>query len=546
MKKRVLSVIALLLSLAMFVVGCSSGSKSEESAEKAESAGDKSGAITVAYKAAPPNLDSDQSTDWTVTAVMNHVYEGLYEFNASSEAVPHLAKSCDIENDGKTYVFHLREGVLFHDGSEMKAEDVKASFDRWFAVNEMGISVSEYVDSVDVVDDYTVSVKLNSVYAPFLNVIASPTSNQKMVVRPASLIEKYGNDVLEEHIGTGPYKFDSWVPDASVKLVKFDDYVPVEGEASGFAGKRVAYANEINIQFVTDESVRVSGLETGEFMFAEEISQDKYSQVESSENTVPQIMDSDVEGMLTFNCGAAPFDDLNARKAVAIGLDLEELATAQIGDENFWSLDGCLFDKSTVWYDEKAGEGVYAKNDLELAKEYLAKSDYNGEPVVIVQGKDDNVESQGAEDLRSQLEKIGFNVEVELYDRATVMEKRSQKEGWAIHLAYFSVWNADPQVWSAWVGTNGWITNWDDENSKKMDEIFAKMLVELDQDARYKLVQDWYNTFWEYVPYVKTIDYSRMNATNAKLQGYANYCQPFSGIHGWKNNIALSNKYKRK
>ena len=284
---------------------------------------------------------------------------------------------------------------------------------------------------------------------------------------------------------------------------------------------------QINIQFVTDESVRVSGLETGEFMFAEEISQDKYSQVESSENTVPQIMDSDVEGMLTFNCGAAPFDDLNARKAVAIGLDLEELATAQIGDENFWSLDGCLFDKSTVWYDEKAGEGVYAKNDLELAKEYLAKSDYNGEPVVIVQGKDDNVESQGAEDLRSQLEKIGFNVEVELYDRATVMEKRSQKEGWAIHLAYFSVWNADPQVWSAWVGTNGWITNWDDENSKKMDEIFAKMLVELDQDARYKLVQDWYNTFWEYVPYVKTIDYSRMNATNAKLQGYANYCQPF-------------------
>lgn len=429
MKKRVLSVIALLLSLTMFVVGCSSGSKSEESAEKAESADDKSGAITVAYKAAPPNLDSDQSTDWTVTAVMNHVYEGLYEFNASSEAVPHLAKSCDIENDGKTYVFHLREGVLFHDGSEMKAEDVKASFDRWFAVNEMGISVSEYVDSVDVVDDYTVSVKLNSVYAPFLNVIASPTSNQKMVVRPASLIEKYGNDVLEEHIGTGPYKFDSWVPDASVKLVKFDDYVPVEGEASGFAGERVAYANEINIQFVTDESVRVSGLETGEFMFAEEISQDKYSQVESSENTVPQIMDSDVEGMLTFNCGAAPFDDLNARKAVAIGLDLEELGTAQIGDEKFWSLDGCLFDKSTVWYDENAGEGVYAKNDIELAKEYLAKSDYNGEPVVIVQGKDDNVESQGAEDLRSQLEKIGFNVEVELYDRATVVEKRSQKEG---------------------------------------------------------------------------------------------------------------------
>ena len=428
---------------------------------------------------------------------------------------------------GASDVFHLREGVLFHDGTEMKAEDVKASFDRWFSVNEMGISVSEYLNSVDVIDDYTVSVKLNSVYAPFLNVIASPTSNQKMVVRPASLIEKYGNNVLEEHIGTGPYKFDSWVPDASVKLVKFDDYVPVEEEASGLAGKRVAYANEIDIQFVTDESVRVSGVETGEFMFAEEIAQDKYSQLESSENTIPQILDADVEGMLTFNCGAAPFNDINARKAVAIGLDLEELGTAQIGDEKFWKLDGCLFDKSTVWYDENAGKDIYAKNDLDLAKEYLEKSNYNGEPIVIVQGKDDTVESQGAEDLKSQLEKIGFNVEVELYDRATVMEKRSQKEGWAIHLTYFSVWNADPQVWSAWVGTNGWITNWDDEDSKKMDDIFARMLVELDEDARYEIVQEWYDAFWEYVPYVKTIDYSRMNATNAKLQGYANYCQPF-------------------
>ena len=91
MKRRVLGVIALLLSMSMLVVGCSSGSKgSTKEAEKEQSTGDKTGTITVAYKVAPPNLDSDQSTEWTVTAVMNHVYEGLYEFNASNEAVPHV------------------------------------------------------------------------------------------------------------------------------------------------------------------------------------------------------------------------------------------------------------------------------------------------------------------------------------------------------------------------------------------------------------------------------------------------------------------------
>lgn len=527
-RKKLKSLIAVSLLVSM-MVGCSSSNtkSSEQNSDKADSAGKYGGTINVAYKASPPNLDSDKSTDWTVTAVMNHVYEGLYEFNASNESVPYLAESCAISEDGKVYNFKLRQGVKFHNGKEMKAQDVKDSFDRWLKVNEAGATVKEYIDSIDIVADYEVKVTLNQVYSPFLNMIASPVSNQKLVIRPSETIKKYGSDPIEEHIGTGPYKFDSWVPDESVKLVKFEDYSPASGKSSGLSGERIAYADEIDFSFVTDEAVRVAGATTGEFMFAEEVSQDKYKEIENTDGVKPNVLKDDVEGMLTFNCGATPFNDINARKAVAVGLDMNEFGQAAIGDEVFWKLDGSLFSENTIWYDKNAGKDVYAKNDLKLAKEYLAKSNYSGEPVVIVQTKDDNVETQGALDLKSQLEKIGFNVEVQLYDRATVMDKRSKKDGWGIHLTYFSVWNPDPQVWGAWVGTNGWITNWNDKDSKDMDDIFARMMVEKDEKERYKIVQEWYDEFWDSVPYVKTIDYSRMNVINDKLQGYVGYCQPY-------------------
>ena len=94
----------------------------------------------------------------------------------------------------------------------------------------------------------------------------------------------------------------------------------------------------------------------------------------------------------------------------------------------------------------------------------------------------------------------------------------------------FSRWsdmNPDPQVFGPWTGTDGWITNWNDEDSKKMDEIFARMISELDYEKRYEIVKEFYDKFWEDVPYIKTFNDKRLYGISDKLNGYQGYGQPY-------------------
>ncbi|MCT4507385.1 MAG: ABC transporter substrate-binding protein [Tepidibacter sp.] len=515
--------------LCAMLSACSSNEVSEEPKNEKETTEDSryGGTIVVAQKMTPPHLDSDKSTDWAISSIMNHVYEGLFEFDKNFEAQPHLAKGYEITDGGKTYNVKLREKVLFHNGKEMTSEDVIASFNRWVKNNDAGNMIAPYFDKAEIVGPYEINFKFKENYAPFINILASHVSNQKMVVRPKEVIEKFGDDIITEHIGTGPYKFVKWTPDQQVELAKFEEYAPSELPSSMLAGERKAYADNIVIQFVKEQAVRVAGVQTGEFQFAEEAPQDQYDMFESNPDINTVIVKPDGMEMLIINEGIAPFDNINARKALVHAIDMKEQGRGMIGDERFWDLEGCLYPKGNIWYDEDSGKGIYNDYDLEKSKELLKKAGYDGTPIVIVSGQDDKVEKQGAITLKNQLEKAGFKVELQLFDRPTVVEKRSKKEGWNLHLSYFYKSVPDPQVHEAWTGTNAWISNWDDEDSHEMDEVFARMKKETDFEKRHEIVKEFYNKAWDTVPYINMLDYSRLHITNKELKGYTNGCQPF-------------------
>ncbi len=513
--------------LAVAFVACSS-QEDEQKVEEVSGGNSKfGGTIVVAKKMTPPHLDSDKSTDWAISSIMNHVYEGLFEFDANFEAQPHLADSYEVTDSGKIYTVKLREGVLFHNGKEMTSEDVEASFNRWIKNNDAGNMIAPYFDRLEVVGPYELKFIFKEAYAPFISVLGSHVSNQKLVIRPKELIEKYGDNIMREHIGTGPYRLVKWIPDQEVKLERFDDYTPSSRPASGLAGERVAYADRIVMKFVSEQAIRVAGVQTGEFHFAEEAPQDQYQMLTDDSNVEPVIVTPDGMEMVIINCGTPPFNNIYARRALAAAIDMEELGRLMIGNENFWNVDGGIYPKETIWYEENSGEGVYNNYDPERAKELLKKAGYKGEPVVIVSGQDDKVEKQGAIALKELLERAGFNVEIQLFDRPTVVERRSKKEGWNLHLAYFYMACPDPQVHGAWTGTNAWISNWDDEDSRAMDEIFERMMKETNKEKRFEIVKEFYHKTWETLPYIKTVEYSRMHITNTSLKGYANSCQPF-------------------
>lgn len=524
--KTILNFVLTLIIAAVFVA-CSS----EEDGEKEKQGSVKNskfgGTIVVAQKMTPPHLDSDKSTDWAISSIMNHVYEGLFEFDANFEAQPYLAESYEITDGGKVYDIKLRKGVLFHNGKEMTSEDVEASFSRWLKNNDAGNMIAPYFEKLEIAGPYELKFIFKRAYAPFISILGSHVSNQKLVIRPKELIEKFGDNIMSEHIGTGPYKFIKWIPDQEVRLERFGDYVPNEKPASGLAGKRTAYADKIIIKSVSEQATRIAGVQTGEFQFAEEAPQDQYKILVDDPNVEPVIVKPDGMEMLIINCGTAPFNNIYARRALAAAIDMEELGRTMIGDENFWNVDGCIYPKGTVWYEENSGAGVYNNHDPQKAKDLLKKAGYDGTPIVIVSGQDDKVEKYGAIALKEQLEKAGFNVKIELFDRPTVVERRSKKEGWNLHLSYFYMACPDPQVEGAWTGTNAWISNWDDDDSRAMDKIFERMMMETDKEKRFEIVKEFYNKTWETLPYIKTVEYSRMHIANSTLKGYANSCQPF-------------------
>jgi len=215
-----------------------------------------------------------------------------------------------------------------------------------------------------------------------------------------------------------------------------------------------------------------------------------------------------------------------ARQAIMVGLDMEEIAGLAVGNSDFWSLNPSLAPPGTRWHYPNAGAGVYNSANVELARQLLADSSYDGSPIVILNQREPLVFPQTAIALQNQLEAIGFNVELQLLDTATVMERRSHADTWDIHVSAFRAPDPDPQVYGAWMGTNRWIGNWDDEYSRQMDEIFDRMLREVDPDARVEIVREWQRFFYETVPFVKIVDFYNLVIASPYVSGYAAFSSP--------------------
>jgi peptide/nickel transport system substrate-binding protein len=485
------------------------------------------GEITIALQKAPENLDTDYGTQWEATQVMNHVYEGLFETDGNGQPQPYLAESYTLSSDSKQYDITLRKGAKFSDGHEMNAEDVKASIERWLHMNQAGHPVKDKVQSVEIVDGDKIRITLNQIYAPLLSIMASQVSGQRLYVREKNILDKFGDNIITEFVGTGPYIIEEYVPGQKVILVKNGNYTPAQGKLTGLTGKRIPYLDKITMVFVPEESVRIAGLQSGQYDFIDEISTEQYGILSDYPGIKPVICNDGTISVIAINSATPPFNDKRLRQAVAIAINDEELALAQIGDEKFWyAEDGSWFKKGNIWHDPNAGKGIYNVHDVARAKKLVQESGYNGEKISIIGDKANTYESNAALVLQNQLKAIGLNISFDLSDRATSYEYMKSGK-WNLKVSRWSDMTPDPQNFQPWTGTNGWVTGWDDKASREMDAIFERMAVATDQQERYRIVQEFYAKFWEEVPYIKSFNDVRLYGANERIKDFQAYGQPF-------------------
>jgi len=291
----------------------------------------RGGEVTVLFK---DDFDSmDPAIGYTVQSwtPIKAVFDGLMDYKpGTSELEPDLAESFDISDDGKEYIFHLRKGVKFHNGREMKAADVKYSIERvcnaktqspgagYFTgipgCQDMLDGKATEMSGITTPDDYTVAFKLNEPNATMLHVFAL---NFSFVV-PKEVAEQYGEDFTHHPVGTGAYKVTDYTPGQHIILERNPDWNK-DGRP---------YVDKFILQFGLDPTVAVLKIQKNEAdMLGEIFPPAKYAEVSKD----PALKDRFVTAgqlntnYMTMNFNIKPFDDVRVRRAVNMAINKQRL-----------------------------------------------------------------------------------------------------------------------------------------------------------------------------------------------------------------------------
>ncbi|MCG7629567.1 ABC transporter substrate-binding protein [Epibacterium sp. MM17-32] len=276
--------------------------------------------VTYATQLEPPHLDPTAGAAQAIDSVVYlNIFEGLTRFTPDGEVVPLLAKDWTISDDGLTYTFTLREGVTFHDGSAMDAEDVKFSLDRARGADSTNAQKALFADiaEVTVTDPQTVVITLS---APNGSLLFNLAWGDAVIVAPETV-----ETLKTAPVGTGPYRFNEWVQGDRVDLVRNPNYW---GEMPALTGA--------TIKFISDPTAAFAA------MMAEDI--DAFDNFPAPENVVQfeadprfQVIVGSTEGetILSTNNAQAPFDNPKVRAAIAHAIDRSAL------------IDGAMFGYGT-------------------------------------------------------------------------------------------------------------------------------------------------------------------------------------------------------
>lgn len=425
-------IIAILFGLIIVLAGCSTtdDSKSEsdtnDSAQNADNEEQTTeGTLRVALSAQPTTLDQPISTNTSTRDISRMIFETLVTTNAEFQPVPMLAESIDVSEDGKTYTFHLREGIKFHNGNDMTSEDVVASMYRW--LDKSAITGTIFNDATFTAeDDYTVVLALVEPSALVMDILAS--TKMSAAIMPKEIVESAPEEGISEYIGTGPFKFEEWKSDQYVHLTKFDDYQSLEEEASGLGGKKEALVDDIYFEFVTDPATQLAGLQTGEYHVAYALPFDNYELIMDDPN-LDSILEKLGEYVLIYNKVEGPASSFKIREAINTGLNIEEIMIQAFTHEDIYSMEPGYMTEDIANWASDAGSDFYNLNDQEKAKQLLEEAGYNGEEFTLMTTRDYPHMYNASVVIQEQLTNLGMNVKLEVYDWPTLADKRDNSFG---------------------------------------------------------------------------------------------------------------------
>jgi len=398
MKKISSLVFVVLMIVSLAFSGCSSQPSGGSSGSAQTTAKDS---VIIATSAEPVRFfscgpEASNSSDYIV---LYNIYDTLVEMSPKGEILPALAREWTVSDDGLTYTFKLRDDVYFHNGDKMTAEDVAYTMD-YNSQTAIGKALLINYSHSEVIDDYTIKITLSKPFTPFIN---GMTSRAAQIINKAYMEEKGVETYLEAPIGTGPYKFVSRASGDTVTLEAFDKYW---GGALSI--------KKVYIKTMSDPTTQIVALQAGDVDVILSPAISNMVKMDTSTGAAWANCSSAARVTMTFNCNEGRVaSDLNFRKAVQAATNKEDILLGVM--EGY----GELADIDMVTgYTGRPDNYKTVKHDVEAAKEYLKKSNYNNQEfTILVQSGTKN--EAVAQILQAQLMDIGINCKINATDTAT-------------------------------------------------------------------------------------------------------------------------------
>lgn len=499
MKKLMAMLLVLMLALSMVV------------AASAEGEPVRGGTLVVAKGVKQSTLNpakaNAQDSDYDLFA---QIYEPLIGMDASGNLIPCLAESWDVQ-DETTIVFKLRQDVVFHDGTPFNAEAVKFVMD-WYNSEECSpwfASQIAELETVEVLDEYTVKMTLSTPSAVFLTSLSNYTS---LMISPEA-IKTYGEELSLHAVGTGAFKLKEAVEGDHYTLVRNEQYWGM-----GEDGKPLPYLDEVVIKIIDDETVKATNAMSGDVQLTDYLKTAiNIQMLQSNPNlTVDRLPTADVYCLFP-NVNYDMLQNVKVRQAIAYALNTEEMAavmTQGLGSKSIWPAN-----PSQWFYSDYT---PYSHNP-EKAKELLAEAGYSEGFEIKLQCISREPDNTIMQIVQQQLGNVGIKVTLESMERLAWVDLYTKQLTGELGLAKMTYPRVDAyvQINTNMGGTSS--NNYSQYKGEKFNELLEKIKLEYNMETRKALLAEAQQVYLDDCSSIFLYELPRYVAYSNSLQNYGTY-----------------------
>lgn len=470
---RIRTLLSLVLTLSLFAP-----------AALAQSVG---GSVVFAEDEEPDTLDPHKTSTALAGRILRYAGDTLLTKDLSGAYADGLAESWEASDDGLTWTFTLKEGVQFHDGSPMTAEDVRASIERAIdpeTQSPIAGGLFEPVETIEVLDDRTLSLTLDRPFSPFLDNLTDPRGS----IVNVEAAEEMGDDFGRAPVLTGPWQVESWASGDRITLTRNPDYA----WGPSYTGGGAPYLEEVGFRIIPESATQVAAFEAGE---VQAIPTFPPTDVERFQDDDAYAMESflrkGVGLFMEFNTQAEPFTDRTVRTAMNHAIDpsvIVQVALEGLGEvahgvlpPSIWGYWGGI---------EEYAPGYDPERALELFEE--AGWTRDGDGPLMKDGEaftftlftaPIDTWTRSAQIVQGQLAELGVSMEIQTFEFGTLLENLMAGEHQADFMGY-TYTNPDiVQLWfhSSNIGTGLAHSHFP---SDELDELIETSRTQTDEEAR--------------------------------------------------------------